>query len=80
MKRQDMLVAEVNIYEVDVDGPPAEAGHCLFWLDAEGFMLYNVTDEDLDAFDDNFDGTTWTINHRPVIAYAYQDSLELGYI
>ncbi len=75
-----MLQAEVNIYELDVDGPPEEAGKCLFWLDAEGFMLYDVTDKDLDTFDDNFDGTIWTLNRKSVIAYTYQDSLELGYI
>lgn len=75
-----MIKGELNIWEVDVDGPPDEPGSYLFWLDGEGFMLYDIEDEDLDDFDDNFDGIKWSLNGKDVVAYTNQEYMELGYL
>ncbi len=75
-----MITGEINIYEIVNDGPPEEIGDFLFWIDGGGFMLYSVTEEDIENFEDAFDGVAWNLQSELVIAYTNQEHLELGYL
>ena len=64
-----MITGKINIYEVEVDGPPKETGSYFLWLIDGSAILYIITDIDLDQFEDNFDGFSWLLNDEKIIAY-----------
>ncbi len=75
-----MISGNIDIFEVDVDGPPEEAGSYLLWLQGEGLACATIESSDLDEFEDNFDGVSWELGPYNVVAYTRQEFMELGYI
>ncbi len=76
-----MITGNININEVQVDGPPAEAGTYLLWLQGDqGLIFASVEDDDLDDFEENYDGLVWLFHDHEVLAYCNKEYLELGYI
>ena len=70
-----MIEGDVEIYEIDVDGPPKEPGDYLFWTSTEELMLCEVTEDELDVFSDYFDGYHWDLKGELVHSYILQKKL-----
>ncbi len=75
-----MITGNIDIHEIETDGPPEEAGTYLFWLLGEGMIFAMIDETDLDDFEENYNGISWTFGDYEVIAYCNQEHLELGYI
>ncbi len=75
-----MITGNINILEIEIDGPPEESGTYLFWLLGGGMIFGMIDDTDLDEFSDNYNGISWSYGDHEIIAYCNQEYLELGYI
>ncbi len=70
-----MIIDKIGISELDLDGPPETPGSYLFWTSEEGLVLFEITDEDLDDFDSNFDDLYWYLKGYSIQAYIKQEEL-----
>ncbi len=75
-----MITGNIEIKEIEVDGPPDEAGAYLFWLLGGGMIFAMIDDVDLGNFEENYNGISWSFGNDEVVAYCNQEFIELGYI
>ena len=65
-----MITGELNIREVDVDGQPEEPGDYLLFINGGGAYVSELMVQDLESFDDCFDGIAWWFNGEYITGYV----------
>ncbi len=71
-----MISKELEIYEVDVDGPPELPGDYYCWLEVGDVVKISITESMIESFEDNFENDTWVIDGESVIGYVEEDELD----
>ena len=71
-----MLTGEFDIRELDVDGKPNYPGYYLLFIDGGGAFVTEVAVQDIEWFDECFDGLTWWFEGEYVIGYIPLSEME----